>query len=264
LSSQNQVSVCNISLLSIGARAQVSSITPSDGSEAADACSTLFAFVFEQLARTARWGCLKKQVTATLIQAAQGTPENPNGTTLPLPQQFWQYGYLYPEDCLLMRQVLPPINSQPGSGTPQLAIANSVAPWVAGQVDVPYEIAYSTNANGDPVKVILTNQENAVINYNVNQQNPATWDSLFTSAYCASLAAFLVPALALNMQLMSMQVKLANSVISVARGQDGNESPQSQDHIPDWMNARQGATGYLKYYGLGYEAYGMMAWPGPQ
>lgn len=243
MSSQNQVSICNLSLLSIGSRVQISSINPSDGSQPADSCSTLFSFVFEQLARTARWSCLKKQITATLIQAAQGTPENLSGTSLPLPQQYWLYAYLYPPDCLFVREILPPLNPSNGLSVPQTTQANSVTPWVGDNEQIPYEIGYSTDASGNPLQIILTNQEQAVINYTVNQQNPQSWDALFTAAYVASLASYLVPALSLDMPLMQTQIKIAESIISTARAQDGNEGTRTQDHVPDWIRARQGAAG---------------------
>ena len=261
MASQNQVSCVNLSLLSIGARAQVSSIQPSDGSTAADAAATLFTFVFQNLARTARWGCLKKQVTLTLIQAAQGTPENPSGTTLPLPQQPWQYAYLYPPDCLMMREILPPLITS-GSAVNQTSLSNSISPQVPGQYQIPYATGYSTDSSGNALEIVLTNQESAVANYTVDQENPASWDSLFTAAFVASLATYLVPALSLNAPLMAQQIKRAEGMISLARGQDGNETPTMQNTVPDWINARQGATGSLPYIsGNGYPAYGNMPWP---
>lgn len=259
MASQSQLSVSNLALLSIGARAQVSSINPSDGSTAADAISTLYTFIFENLARTAKWGCLNKQLALTLIQAAQGTPENPTGTSLPLPQQPWLYAYLYPPDCLMMRTIYPPLITS-GSAVSQTSLNNSVTPWIPGQYQIPYITAYTTDSGGNPIEVILTNQESAVANYTVNQQNPASWDSLFTAAYVASLAAYLVPALSLNPPLMQMQIGIAEKMIALARAQDGNESPIVQDHVPDWMRARMGATGVARS-GYGYQAFGNMPWP---
>ena len=260
MSSQSQLSLVNLALLSIGARAQVSSISPSDGSTAADAATTLFAFVFEHLARSARWHCLNKQVTLTLIQAAQGTPENPTGSALPLPQQPWLYGYLLPPDSLMIREILPPMTSS-GGGINQTSLSNNVTPCIPGDYQIPYATGYTTDTNGNPLEVILTNQESAVCNYTVNQQNPQTWDSLFTAAYVASLAAYLVPALSLNPPLMQSQIAIAERLINQARAQDGNESWQSQSHIPDWIRTRQGATGCAL---PGYNGYGPinMAWPG--
>ena len=259
-SSQSQVSCGNLALLSIGSQVQISSINPSDGSTEANAVATLFSFVFQQLARTARWGCLNKQVTLTLIQAAQGTPENPSGTTLPIPQQPWQYGYLYPADCLLFRQIFPPINTTASGGINQTSLNNSVAPTLPGTYAIPYATGYSTDSNGNPLEVLLTNQENAVANYIVNQQDPASWDSLFTSAFVASLAAYLVPALSLNPPLMQQQIQIAERMIATARAMDANEGTYNQDNVPDWMRARSGATGYL----IGqpaYPAYSNIPWP---
>jgi len=261
MASPSQVNICNLSLLAIGARAQVSSITPSDGSVPANACATLFSFVFQELARIARWGCLKKQTTLTLIQAAQGTPENPTGTSLPLPQQPWLYAYLYPSDCLLMREILPPLITS-GTGQLQTSLSNSVTPNIPGQFQIPYATGYSTDSSGNALEVVLTNQESAVANYTVDQENPASWDSLFTSAYVASLAAYLVPALSLDKQFMTIQIGLAEKYIGIARGMDGNETPTIQNHVPDWIRARMGATGLST--GYGYNAYGnigSMAWP---
>ena len=261
MSSQSDVTVCNLSLLSIGSRTQISAL--SDGSTAANACTTLYAFVFEQIARTARWGCLKKQINLTLIQAAQGTPENPTGASLPIPQQPWLYAYLYPPDCLFMRAVLAPTNTVAGASVSQTSLNNSVTPCLPGQYQIPYETGYSQDINGNPIEVILTNQEMAVGNYTVNQPNPASWDSLFTSAYVASLASYLVPALSLQPALMQAQIAIAERLIQTAKAQDGNESPQNQDHQPDWMRARRGSTGWAPYgNGVGYNGYGLMVWPG--
>lgn len=259
MSSQSQLSLVNISLLSIGARASVSSINPSDGSTAGDAATALFSFVFEHLARAARWHCLKKQVTLTLIQAAQGTPENPAGSTLPLPQQPWLYAYLLPPDSLMIREILAPVTSS-GGAINQTSLSNNVAPLLPDSCQIPYETAYTTDASGNSLEIILTNQESAVCNYTVNQQNPQIWDSLFTAAYVASLAAYFVPALSLNPPLMQSQIAIAERLIAQARAQDGNESWASQSHTPDWLRARMGATGTAGGY-ANYPAYSQIPWP---
>jgi hypothetical protein len=259
MASQNQISVCNLALLSIGTQQQISAL--SDGSTQGNACATLFSFVFQQLARTAKWGCLNKQVDLTLIQAAQGTPENPLGTSLPIPQQPWLYAYLYPSDCLLMRLIQAPALPTAIGGTPQTTINNSVTPWVPGQYQIPYEIGYSQDSFGNPLQIILTNQEQAVGNYTVDQENPQSWDALFTSAFVALLASYLVPALSLDKQLQTTQLQITERIVATARAQDGNESPHSQDHVPDFIRARQGASGFGWRGGLGYNGYGNIALP---
>ena len=258
---QNQLGVVNLSLLAIGARAQVSSINPSDGSTAGDACSQLYQFVFEALARTARWNCLRKQATLSLLTANQGTPENPLGTTLPVTtQQPWLYAYALPPDCLAMRFIVPTFPSAGNNPiSPALVAAASNLPN-GGQI--PYQVAYSTDSGGNPIQVILTNQTQAQAVYTVNTSNPAIWDSQFTAAYVAAMGVYLVPALAGNIPLGQMAMKTANDLIAQARTADGNESVVSQNRNADWITARRGDTGSA-WNGSGglYADYSSMPWP---
>lgn len=255
----NTLNICNRSLLSIGSQAQISSFN--EGSAQANAAATLFTPTFEQLARSAPWNCLRKEAVLTLLAAAQGTPENPDGTTLPLPPTPYLYSYAYPSDCLQMRFIMPSLPA-PNAGVPIFSVNTSAPTWLPNGGQIPYTVAYSTDVNNNPINVVLTNQSQAIAVYTVNQPNPQIWDSLFQAAMVASLAAYFVPALSLHMPLMSIQIKLAEQMIEQARVRDGNEGVTSMDHTPDWMRARQGASG--KYwnngYGQGY-TWPSMLWP---
>lgn len=258
MSSQNIVSVCNIALLSIGAQAQISDLT--ERSTQSDACNTLYQFVYEQLARTAYWNCLRQQSILTLIEAAQGTPENPQGTTLPLPPTPWLYRYLLPSTCLAARYIVP---SWPNVGNSPISPAYvASAAWLGGVGQIPFQVAYGTDSNNNPIQSILTNQTQAQLVFTVNQPNPQIWDSDFTAAYVASLAAYLVPALSLNATLMQAQIKLADSIIANARVRDANEGSTQQDHIPDFIRRRDSGGGYgWNSSGYGWEGWCNMAWP---
>lgn len=259
MSSQNVISICNLALLSIGTRVQISNFN--EGSQQADSCALLYDFVYTQLARTAYWNCLRKQATLSLLAAAQGTPENPDGSTLPLPPTPWLYSYQVPSDLLMARYIVP---SLPSSGSNPISPAMTPsATWMPlsqwGQI--PFEVAYDTDSSGNPIQIILTNQTQAQMVYTVNQSNPQVWDSDFTAAMVASLAAYLVPALTLNMKLMEAQVTIADRIIANARMRDGNEGFTTQDHIPDWITARNSGGGFGSA-GYGYNfGYLNMAWP---
>lgn len=258
----SDVSIVNRALLSIGARAQVSSINPSDGSTEADAAATLFVSTFEALARSANWNCLRQQAILSLLQAATGTPENPLGTTLPTPPTPWLYSYAYPSDCLKARfisQSLP----VPVGGAPATTFSNAAPINLPNQAQIPFAVAYSTDLAGNPITVILTNQSQAQLVYTVNQPNPIIWDSLFQEGMVSALAAYFVPALSLNMPLMQAAVGRAEKMIAQARTADGNEGVTVMDHVPDWIRARGGIgrlNSLLDDYG-GY-SYENMCWPG--
>lgn len=257
------LSICNRALLGVGARAQVSSVMPSDGSVEGDACSTLFQSTFEQVARTAPWNCLTKQVTLSLLQAAKGTPENPDGTTYPVPPNPWLYSYTYPADCLDLQYIVPSFPANTGTNsTPIFNINNSAGTWLPTGGQIPFKVQSIIQPNQAPILAILTNQDQAQAVYTTNNANPNSWDSLFQQAMVAALGAFLVPALSLDLPLLDRCVKQAELAINIARARDGNEGVTIMDHLPDWIQARSGGTGWNYGWGfgmgwLGYE----MAWP---
>lgn len=256
----NTLSVINRSLLAIGVQAQVSSLK--EGSPQANAASTLFTPTFESLARSAPWNCLRQQATLTLLAAAMGTPENPQGTTLPLPPTPWLYSYAVPADSLQIRFLVPSLPA-PNAGVPIFSTNTGAPTWLPNGGQIPFAVAYSTDANDQPLQVVLTNQSQAIAVYTVNQPNPQTWDSLFQAAMVASLAAYFVPALSLHMPLMQAQIKLADEMIQQARVRDGNEGKTSMDHYPDWLRARNGASGWAtsSQYGQGINSWNNMCWP---
>lgn len=256
---QSQVDIGNRSLLGIGAQATISSISPSDGSTEADAIAILFSPTFEALARTAYWNCLRKQATLTLLQAAQGTPENPNGTTLPLPPTPWLYAYTYPSDCLAFRFIVPSLPSTGVGGIP-LTTINNAAGINLPTPSIPFVIAYGQDDLGNPQIVVLTNQSEAQGVYTVNQQNPNFWDPLFQQAMVNALGAFLVPALSLSIPLLDRAVAAAERLIGQARAADGNEGVTVMDHLPDWIRAR-GGGGEWCWNAQQAFAYSAMPWP---
>lgn len=236
----NIISICNRALLAIGSQTQISSLT--QASTAANACSTLFTPTFESLARAAYWNCLRAQTTLSLLAAAGGTPENVNGTTLPLPPSPWLYMYQLPSNSLQARFIVPTIVNQNSTGVPIFPVDSSIVGSSYSLGQIPFRVAYSTDVNNNPIQVILTDQTQAQLVYTVNQPNPQIWDSLFQAAMVASLAAFLAPPLSLNMSLMKIQAAMAEQMIQQARIRDGDEGTTSQDHIPDWIQARNSGS----------------------
>lgn len=243
------VTLCNSSLLSVGARAYISSLT--EASDESNACANLIPLVYGDLSRRAWWNCLRQEETLTLLKAAPGTVENPQGTLIPYPATPWLYSYELPSDCLKVRCLVPNIYANiNGSGTP---ISPGIQPAplrLPTNGEIPFAVAYDTDETGNPIKIILTNLSQANCIYTVNQPNPIAWDTGFQTAFVALLASYLVPALSLNIELAEMKMKEAMAIVAEARVEDGNEGYSSQDHIPDWMVARGYFAGrYPRRYG---------------
>lgn len=259
--SSSVISLANRSLLMIGARAQIASLD--EGSTESIAVSALYQPTFEQLARTAPWNALKNQASLTLLAAAEGTPEQLADTSIPAPPVPWLYAYAVPSNSLQIRFLLPPFTNTNAAGTVPISPSLlGTMSWVNGVGQIPYSVSYSTDAANNPIEIILTNQSQAIAVYTVNQSNPIIFDSLFEQGFVASLAAFLVPALSLNLALMDRAVKQAEMAINLARTRDGNEGTITQNRQADWMTARVSMGGAAWNGGYQFGGFDNMLWPG--
>lgn len=258
------ISICNRALLGIGARAQIANLN--EVSTEAQACNVLFTPTFEALARAARWNCLHAQVQLSLLAAAIGTPENPDGTTLPLPPTPWLYQYQLPSNSLAVRFIVPSFPAT-ATGVPPTPASIASPIYIPGGGQIPFVVATGLDSFNNTINVILTNQSMAQVVYTLNQPDPALWDSQFQAAMVHSLGAYLVPALSLDLPLMQLAIKTAEGIIAQARAADGCEGVTVMDHLPDWMRARAVGGGF-GYFGGGYGwngaafgGLGDMCWP---
>lgn len=252
------VQIVNLALDAIGARATVSTINPSDGSQAGDVASRQYQVRLNSLSRSAHWQCLRRQKTLTLLKAAQGTPENPSGV-LDQPPQPWLYEYELPSDYLKARYI-PAVLQQSNGQTPVLSNMNLAPPPFLDRVAIPFIIAIDTDSDDNEIKVLLTNWQQAQLVYTAAVTNPDLWDSQFVTAFVAVLAAFFVNPLNRNAQLAGEQIQIAKGMIDAARISDGNEGPSTIDHVPDWISAR-GWPGLLDATASGWLPWDTMVFP---
>jgi hypothetical protein len=247
----------------MGARAQVSSFDPPDGSLEADVANLLYNTQFEATARAAHWNCLRYQAPLTLVKAAIGTPENINGT-LPAPPIPWLYEYSLPDDCLACRFVIP-TPTQPAVSPPLTTGNIATTTWCGVPTSMPFVPAVDYNTQTPPaqVRVLLTNAPNAQLVYTARVDNPDLWDAGFLNALVAVLAAWFTNPLNMSPQLLQQRVSVAQALISAARIADGNEGISSTDSIPDWIQARWRSGGMGQYGNTPYIAsWSSMSLPG--
>jgi hypothetical protein len=250
-SSTSPVDVCNLALSQAGVRAAITSVFPSDGTAAGDACALLYQPTIDAYARAAHWNCLRFQSGApgstfppplSLLKAAAGTPENPGGTTLPVPPQPWLYEYGLPADCLKVR-FLVPLLTQPSTSPPLTTGGGMMLPRIMPATAIPFTPAVDLDANGNEIAVILTNLRHAQAVYTRRLINVGLWDSQFLMGAKAALAVWLSPALKGSAAAFQLAMGIAKGTLDAARVSDGNEGPQTQDHVPDWIAIRSGGRG---------------------
>jgi hypothetical protein len=95
-------------------------------------------------------------------------------------------------------------------------------------------------------RVILTNQEFAILNYVRLVTDENVFDDLFTEAFASVLGARLCMALVGDKQLANMAIAAGNDAIGRARARDGNEGFTVNDVVPSWIRTR--GVNYIEDY----------------
>lgn len=241
-----EIDVANRALQSVGTRTTIASLT--ENSPEARQCSIAIDVVRDEVLRMAPWNCATNFNTLTLIAAAPGTPENPTiGTTLwqkGQPPPPWAYEYAYPSDCLRPLWVLPQTTWGISGGVPiTTAVTGNVQQYWNGP-PVRFRVAIDQITNGVPAvggadtRVVLTNQENALLAYIKKVVDPNVMDELFVQTWVAALAGRVVFALTGDKALANAKLTEANAHIVQARQVDGNEGLTINDVTPDWIRIR--------------------------
>ena len=229
---QSDTSICNMALVSAGARTQIASLD--EASTAARTCKLFYENTRDELLAEAQWTFANKFVTLPLITSLPGAPGNNDtgsGTVwLPeYPAPGWLYQYGYPTDCITLRFVIPQ-----GQWGYWLAQAQTDGPWQGLQrIAVPFFI---TNSEGLPV--INTNAQQAIAAYTLRVTNPAVYPQDFSQALAGRMAARIVIPLAGDKVLAQGAFNAANDIVARVRAQNANESMDVIDNIPDWQKAR--------------------------
>lgn len=241
------VDIANRALSSIGTRSQIADI--SEDSNEARSCKLLLEPLRDELLRMAPWNCAMNFANLSLICSAPGTPENPTaGATTwdkGIPPPPWSYEYVYPSDCLRPVYVVPQFTTGFTSGVPITTAVTGGAPAFWNGPPVRFKVAIDQiGSGGKPSKegfdqrVILTNQEQAILAHIKRVVNPDVWDDQFQQALVAALAGRLVIALTGDKGLAQLKMSEANQFIQMARVSDGNEGLTVNDVTPDWIRVR--------------------------
>lgn len=257
------VDLCNLALDQITARTSITGISPASppNNTAAQVASRTYQIQTDAVFRAAHWNSARRQGDLTLLKAARGTPENPDGS-LPVPPIPWRYEYAYPNDCLKMRFVIPQPDLPAGSAPVMTNVGINYQPLVS--TALPFVPAIDTDAAGNQIKVILTNACRSQGVYTARIANVDLWDVSLQNAVIGALAAWFAGPVTGDDAKKKLAIQIAVGLLTSARISDGNEGITSMDHVPDWMQIRDTGSGL---WGIGLQGGGWMAgwdaWGGP-
>ena len=212
------IDICNRALSMIGTRSTIASLD--EASVEAQFCKIHYDNTRTSVLRVHNWSFARRQATLALIAAAAGMPENADGSGR-IPLVPWSYEYAYPTDCLRVRAIYQP---------------------AAAGTAIPFIISSDQDTAGNDIKVILTNQAQAILIYTADIPNPDLWDNEFADTMVAALAADLAIPLTGDKAIMAACLQIYNATLLQARTTDSVETPTNRENIPDWIAVRGYST----------------------
>ena len=160
------VDICNLALSQLGENGQVVALDPPDGSEFADECSNYYPIALRKLFEEYDWSFV--QTRAILNELADFDAEI----------YGYKHAYALPSDCVRVTMVSK-VNDLEGDK------------WHKHNSERPrnYEIQYSKTTDN---RILLTDVEDAIIQYTVYKDAPAIFPTYFLEALVLGLAIYLV------------------------------------------------------------------------
>lgn len=222
------VEICNLALAHLGDTASVASIDPPEGSAQAEHCARFYPIARDSLLEMHTWNfAMRRQALAQLVNE--------------WPQ--WQYTYALPNDIITALAVLPPeaeddyVTKFAPSDSP--AWAHNYSPVVAAGMYVPQPYTIETKADGS--KILMTNQENALLRYVVRVEDPARFSPLFVMALSWHLASMLAGPVIKGDQGAAEAKRCAQMMtayLSQAKTSDADQRSIAPEHIVNWVAGR--------------------------
>ncbi len=217
------VDICNIALSHLGARAQVSSITPPDGSVEAGYCARFYPLARREVIEVANWSFVKKRVTLA---------ETTNASDI------WMYAYALPSDCIKPLRVL------------QLRYATEIGLlFPIGTLTSDYDWRrlddlFTERGSSDfdvESGVIYTNEPEAVLLYKRDVTDATKFTPLMTSSVGMVLAGYLAGPIIKGLDGAKVGAQWRQegfAQASRAAASDANGSNERSDHVPAHLGAR--------------------------
>lgn len=127
----------------------------------------------------------------------------------------WAHAYAYPADCLAAREIVSPSSTTAA---------------------IPFEVA----GDGAGGRMILTDQDRAVLVYTARVTLLDSCDPLFVEAFSWKLAAEIALPLTQDKNLMQVMLTMYQNAIAQARTADANEGEADNSAAATWIEARLG------------------------
>lgn len=200
----SEVDIVNMALGHLGDRANVSAISPSDGSAQADTAARVYAHIRDWLLEKFPWKfALRRTTLAERSDITMGS---------------WDHAYAEPNNCLRIVNILPYGYSTDDAG-----------------------VEYDTETDESGQGLILTDAQDATCRYIHRETDPGKFSPGFTEAFswflAASLAGPIIKGETGRAEALRC-VQMAAIAYAQAAGLSSNQARKRLHHIPDFIAAR--------------------------
>lgn len=212
------VDICNIALSNLGSRAQITSISPPDGTVEAGYCARFYPIARKEALDQHAWTWSKKRALLAPVT-------NPSET--------WLYAYAVPSDCLSPLRVLQ-------QNTARDIFTYPFGPFFTAD---DYQLFTERGSADFQVEgdVLLTNEPDAVLLYTRDITDTTKFSASFTTYLADLLSAYLAGPIVKGesgAKTSATWRKVAAQVMKEAAVQDANSSSERAEHMPAHLRAR--------------------------
>ena len=179
--------VINQSLQQIGYGRRVGDVY--EGTRASLLALDLYSQSRDEILRVEDWAFARRSNSLALLKAAGSPPYGGGAWSTAYPIVPYLYEYIYPADCIYLRNV---------RATPSPYPDFNPQPVLFAVGSDPAEL----NVNGNPMRVVLANIPNAIAVYTAQIIDTTTWEPLFTKSVVDDLAKKFTVALAQSAELL--------------------------------------------------------------
>lgn len=199
----SETEICNMALSHLGVGKEIANLD-TEASQEASACRRFYDLARDATLRGFNWPFANVTTTLALVETD--------------PNDEWAYSYRYPSDCLKLIKLL--------SGTRNDTRASRV----------PYKIAQDNSG-----KIILTDIEDAQVEYLLLEDDPSMYPSDFLIALSYRLAAFIAPRVTGGdpFKLGDRAMQMFDLEMSTARATAINEQQEEVEPDSPYLAARE-------------------------
>jgi len=224
----SDVDICNLALAYLGDTATLSSVNPPEGSAQSDHCHRFYPVARDTLLQMHNWNFASRRVLLARVE---------NTYTM------WKYAYALPADLMDAVAVLPPEAmddyATPFAPSDTPFYAYNLPPVVAAGQYVPQRYDLEIDANGN--RILLTNQENAMLRYQASITDTGRYPPLFVLTLSWHLASMLAGPLIKGAEGAAEGKRCSQMMAAYmqqAINQDSNQRNIKPEHIVPWTAGR--------------------------